>query len=119
MSESRRRFFPLVRDDEWGARLHQADLAVNKVVAASTRRKARDFVDLVSISTYMCPLGPLVFAAAGKSPLSPTRIVDEIRRRALSTSRSEEHTSELQSLMRISYAVFCLKKKKKQTAHST
>src|SRR3546814_5380574 len=30
-------------------------------------------------------------------------------------SRSEEHTSELQSLMRISYAVFCLKKKKKYT----
>src|SRR3546814_2578797 len=30
-------------------------------------------------------------------------------------SRSEEHTSELQSLMRISYAVFCLKKKNKQT----
>src|SRR3546814_6901630 len=29
------------------------------------------------------------------------------------TERSEEHTSELQSLMRISYAVFCLKKKKK------
>src|SRR3546814_1223868 len=29
-------------------------------------------------------------------------------------SRSEEHTSELQSLMRISYAVFCLKQKKKQ-----
>src|SRR3546814_1788665 len=33
-----------------------------------------------------------------------------------SLSRSEEHTSELQSLMRISYAVFCLKKK---TQHST
>src|SRR3546814_8575747 len=31
---------------------------------------------------------------------------------ALETVRSEEHTSELQSLMRISYAVFCLKKKK-------
>src|SRR3546814_2778906 len=30
------------------------------------------------------------------------------------TTRSEEHTSELQSLMRISYAVFCLKKKKKK-----
>src|SRR3546814_2309143 len=30
------------------------------------------------------------------------------------TIRSEEHTSELQSLMRISYAVFCLKKKKKK-----
>src|SRR3546814_1654817 len=31
------------------------------------------------------------------------------------THRSEEHTSELQSLMRISYAVFCLKKKKQTT----
>src|SRR3546814_4016312 len=33
-----------------------------------------------------------------------------------SARRSEEHTSELQSLMRISYAVFCLKKKKKQNS---
>src|SRR3546814_3459709 len=32
-------------------------------------------------------------------------------------SRSEEHTSELQSLMRISYAVFCLHKKKKSVSH--
>src|SRR3546814_2162392 len=32
--------------------------------------------------------------------------------------RSEEHTSELQSLMRISYAVFCLKKKKKNKRHT-
>src|SRR3546814_5659149 len=35
----------------------------------------------------------------------------------LRTSRSEEHTSELQSLMRISYAVFCLKKKTINTTH--
>src|SRR3546814_1332331 len=34
-------------------------------------------------------------------------------------SRSEEHTSELQSLMRISYAGFCLKKKTKQSHNST
>src|SRR3546814_3373616 len=33
--------------------------------------------------------------------------------------RSEEHTSELQSLMRISYAVFCLKKKKDDTTYTT
>src|SRR3546814_4013266 len=33
---------------------------------------------------------------------------------SFSSARSEEHTSELQSLMRISYAVFCLKKKKHQ-----
>src|SRR3546814_6401517 len=36
-----------------------------------------------------------------------------VEKAALSACRSEEHTSELQSLMRISYAVFCLKKKKK------
>src|SRR3546814_2860980 len=37
------------------------------------------------------------------------------RGRSSSQHRSEEHTSELQSLMRISYAVFCLKKKNKKT----
>src|SRR3546814_8457312 len=36
-----------------------------------------------------------------------------------SRPRSEEHTSELQSLMRISYAVFCLKKKKQMTIPNT
>src|SRR3546814_1760402 len=44
------------------------------------------------------------------------RLVDDEHQRVLSAAaqglRSEEHTSELQSLMRISYAVFCLKKKK-------
>src|SRR3546814_2849474 len=35
------------------------------------------------------------------------------------SERSEEHTSELQSLMRISYAVFCLKKKKNQHTNYT
>src|SRR3546814_7034104 len=35
-------------------------------------------------------------------------------RRSFLAARSEEHTSELQSLMRISYAVFCLKKKKQK-----
>src|SRR3546814_8566629 len=40
---------------------------------------------------------------------APTAAAD---RRPTGSLRSEEHTSELQSLMRISYAVFCLKKKK-------
>src|SRR3546814_6351977 len=39
--------------------------------------------------------------------------------RPLLSVRSEEHTSELQSLMRISYAVFCLKKKKQKTHTKT
>src|SRR3546814_4962864 len=37
---------------------------------------------------------------------------------ALRNARSEEHTSELQSLMRISYAVFCLKKKKEDILYT-
>src|SRR3546814_9780529 len=41
-------------------------------------------------------------------------IANKASRIAYQTARSEEHTSELQSLMRISYAVFCLKKKIKK-----
>src|SRR3546814_6059902 len=48
----------------------------------------------------------------------PQAINPAVVREAAST-RSEEHTSELQSLMRISYAVFCLKKKHKNNIHNT
>src|SRR3546814_3686306 len=41
---------------------------------------------------------------------------ETVLRDRLRHDRSEEHTSELQSLMRISYAVFCLKKKNKKTS---
>src|SRR3546814_6473782 len=48
------------------------------------------------------------------------RCLSHHRRAGQRQWRSEEHTSELQSLMRISYAVFCLKKKKKLTTkHDT
>src|SRR3546814_10381549 len=50
------------------------------------------------------------------SPIQPVR--REISARPASNRRSEEHTSELQSLMRISYAVFCLKKKNKHKKHT-
>src|SRR3546814_5200576 len=43
------------------------------------------------------------------------RIRHLLQQHGVRTPRSEEHTSELQSLMRISYAVFCLKKKKERT----
>src|SRR3546814_7661911 len=49
-----------------------------------------------------------------------TDAVERLRqRRVVHKPRSEEHTSELQSLMRISYAVFCLKKKKLNTNKPT
>src|SRR3546814_6412381 len=49
----------------------------------------------------------------------PIAFVAEGDRIAIDVVRSEEHTSELQSLMRISYAVFCLKKKKKTQNNNT
>src|SRR3546814_1865555 len=65
-------------------------------------------------------------AASTWTPLAdpPTSLEKSARvapGRATGTSgsrRSEEHTSELQSLMRISYAVFCLKKKNKNKKHT-
>src|SRR3546814_1810673 len=58
------------------------------------------FRSRISACNSVCP--PPTRAPNISSPRRPTR-----------RSRSEEHTSELQSLMRISYAVFCLKKKKR------
>src|SRR3546814_8824025 len=52
--------------------------------------------------------------AVGERSRQPAGAHRERRREMV---RSEEHTSELQSLMRISYAVFCLKKKNKTTQH--
>lgn len=66
-------------------RQHQADLAVNKELAAAGRSKARDIADLVAIGGNFCPLDPLVLVAAGKPPnFSPRRTIDEIRRHTLS-----------------------------------
>src|SRR3546814_2873525 len=63
-----------------------------------------------------CPLPPPHASMLAPSSPWPCRAPHWPRRRPCPMtprSRSEEHTSELQSLMRISYAVFCLKKKKK------
>src|SRR3546814_9818544 len=59
---------------------------------------------------FLALLGlPLI---AGGFVLLHGGVVEQPRTKAFPAVRSEEHTSELQSLMRISYAVFCLKKKK-------
>src|SRR3546814_2561736 len=90
-------------------RLQAAFTIFNREVSIMITRRQFSAITL-SIVAFMV-LGPFARAA------SPTRI-------DLSTvlpdgnfhtqNRSEEHTSELQSLMRISYAVFCLKKKTQQ-----
>src|SRR3546814_6907213 len=62
--------------------------------------------DLEAINTSAAPdrVAPVAHPAAA--------LTDGVLTATLKPLRSEEHTSELQSLMRISYAVFCLKKKK-------
>src|SRR3546814_2340451 len=70
----------------------------------STRALNELFIDLHDRSPHWPVMLWDTYADDGPSPADD-----------LGKLRSEEHTSELQSLMRISYAVFCLKKKKKQT----
>src|SRR3546814_6779033 len=61
--------------------------------------------------------GDRVANDGGERGLLASDLLPAIRQLVNPGPRSEEHTSELQSLMRISYAVFCLKKKKKK--HTT
>src|SRR3546814_8286866 len=51
--------------------------------------------------------------------IAERRVLLQIVRRCVEPERSEEHTSELQSLMRLSYDVFCLKKKTKYHVNRT
>src|SRR3546814_9367303 len=63
------------------------------------------YTTLFRSSRSFCPVPPLnLFVSCSKTKYP--------RSNRACLKRSEEHTSELQSLMRISYAVFCLKKKK-------
>src|SRR3546814_8488291 len=54
-------------------------------------------------------------AQGGTGQVAPVLFTCRGREKRETQNRSEEHTSELQSLMRISYAVFCLKKKRQDT----
>src|SRR3546814_6612362 len=85
-------YIAVLIDRELAARIH-----VGEVVRFQVPAGAR----IVSIGT-----DPLDDTLCGKLSLR--------REKLAQVQRSEEHTSELQSLMRISYAVFCLKKKKQQ-----
>src|SRR3546814_5675254 len=71
-------------------------------VSARVAQQALSFTGLVASAGEVNDSNRRIATAAGQA-----------REKAAQTARSEEHTSELQSLMRISYAVFCLKTKNK------
>src|SRR3546814_10535778 len=73
----------------------------------------QSFVDRWFFSTNHKDIGTLYLLFAFTMAIIGAAFSVVIRSE-LTIPRSEEHTSELQSLMRISYAVFCLKKKKKK-----
>src|SRR3546814_8721292 len=86
-------------------------------------RRSLSFVSATAVAWAIC--ASAAAAQAADDPQTPTQVAqatapgasaaqDSRFEIAQSENRSEEHTSELQSLMRISYAVFCLKKKKKK-----
>src|SRR3546814_8092890 len=68
-------------------------------------------LDQPALTRYFEWLGGALTGDFGNSWASGASVTEQIGLRLGNTLRSEEHTSELQSLMRISYAVFCLKKK--------
>src|SRR3546814_7961781 len=124
------------------------DVLFLSIIRRHTRCAVVTGVQTCALPIYPSALGPCVIQQSGEASVmllvddgrvvSARRTVrvkrrnslavgvDELRNvvlmnhRIIRRDRSEEHTSELQSLMRISYAVFCLKKKKKKkTKNST
>src|SRR3546814_6419763 len=95
--------YPTLFRSEDGRQLSYSDLArladASAAAIATSKLAALEFSSsLASVAAYIGALRanvPIILPAPG--------------------ARSEEHTSELQSLMRISYAVFCLKKKKQHS----
>src|SRR3546814_8765794 len=97
-----------MRISDWSSDVCSSDLKTDPHDAAGLAQLARTgFYKEVHVKSP---------AAHGvRSVITARSHLVEARVRLDNTIRSEEHTSELQSLMRISYAVFCLKKKKNHT----
>src|SRR3546814_6230994 len=90
---------------EYGMTPLQAIQAATKTAAEALGRE-KD-VGAIAVGRYAD------IVAVDGDPLTDVRQLESVDAVVKGGVRSEEHTSELQSLMRISYAVFCLKKQKK------
>src|SRR3546814_7752537 len=104
-----------MRISDWSSDVCSSDLGLRRY-ACGTDRGRSSHLYAPRTPSWHCPglSGDGLSSAAGKAANG-----DLGRNGRSCPDRSEEHTSELQSLMRISYAVFCLKKKKKSTTTIT
>src|SRR3546814_6197955 len=115
-----------MRISDWSSDVCSSDLTVSRDPASRSKLPSSAFSGAAVTMLITPPIawlphridcGPRNTSIRSMSPasrlakLKPPPVDDG------SLSRSEEHTSELQSLMRISYAVFCLKKKKNNNTH--
>src|SRR3546814_10418112 len=111
-----------MRISDWSSDVCSSDLKggdrrlePQKFLVPSAEYKTRKFGFVIDETRHV-PFGPNTL------PHAIDMLIENIRAQRADIerlTRSEEHTSELQSLMRISYAVFCLKKKKQQTEYNT
>src|SRR3546814_2047343 len=108
-----------MRISDWSSDVCSSDLSGYAAYAPPSQRRVwgrwaeQDINGQIAQASHPHPQA--VFGVPGDSEHDGVDVViaDE-RLQIHPTARSEEHTSELQSLMRISYAVFCLKKKKQE-----
>src|SRR3546814_10344157 len=110
-----------MRISDWSSDVCSSDLAI-----AIDREHALDIgaVDLDEIDGERLEIGKRCRAGAEIVQADPVSVASKLLQhgfgmREIVDPRSEEHTSELQSLMRISYAVFCLKNKTNKYTKST
>src|SRR3546814_7758249 len=99
-----------MRISDWSSDVYSSDLVAAVAGGGphlSLEREAPHAL-VLALAVHQRAEDGVAIDARDASPHKPRRAVDE----RADLARSEEHTSELQSLMRISYAVFCLKKKK-------
>src|SRR3546814_9678938 len=118
-----------MRISDWSSDVCSSDLRSPEMMMLSSPRRPDSTIRIFSSAEYCLRVLRRMSRIAVSAP--SFKLMDfslifvpfghydepEILRYANTSTRSEEHTSELQSLMRISYAVFCLKKKKKHITH--
>src|SRR3546814_3423196 len=114
-----------MRISDWSSDVCSSDLH-SRIARAAEVTEAHAHIGNLYVNRAMIgavvgsqPFGGERLSGTGPKAGGPHYLFRFVAERAVSidTTRSEEHTSELQSLMRISYAVFCLKKKKNRNEH--